>query len=338
MAENEIRKNIKKTYRRLVRIRVMGAVIGVCVVFLGMRLFYLQIIKGSYYKKLADTNCVNLVKDRAPRGYIYDRNYRKIVNNAPSYTVNIIPYHFALNEDRDDAVKEIGKILGMTPGGIRDRISTAREYILEPVALKKDISVEELSLISEKSLEVSGVSVSQEPKRVYPHSFLGSHILGYIGEVTEGQLKSRKYRGYKQGDIVGQTGIENYYDKEIRGSDGVVYILTDAKGRQKDVIDRIEPEKGKDLILTIDYRLQKYAEKRMDESGHNGVIIVSEPATGEILCMVSKPDYDLNFFSGRINIAEWKKLIRNRDRPLNNREVQGLYSPGSIFKIADGLG
>ncbi|HDT15389.1 MAG TPA: penicillin-binding protein 2, partial [Firmicutes bacterium] len=293
---------------------------------------------GSYYKRLADTNCVSLVKDRAPRGHIYDRNYRRIVNNEPSYTVGIIPYHFAGNEEKEKAIEDIGKVLGMSAESIKSGISSSREYVLEPVVLKKDISMEELSKISEKAIEINGIYLSQEPKRAYPYSGLAAHMLGYVGEVTDGQLKRGKYNSYRPGDVVGQTGVENFYDEEIRGKDGVVYILTDARGRQKEILDKIEPVKGKDLVLTMDYRLQRYAERLMDEKGYHGVIIVSVPKTGEILCMVSKPDFDLNFFSGRINVTEWKKLTRNTARPLNNRAVQGLYSPGSIFKIADGLG
>ncbi|HPD18990.1 MAG TPA: penicillin-binding protein 2, partial [Candidatus Goldiibacteriota bacterium] len=177
---------------------------------------------------------------------------------------------------------------------------------------------------------------SQDPIRFYNYDSLASHAIGYTGEISQDQLKDKK--DYSPGDIVGQTGVENFYDKELRGKDGVMYILTDAFGRQKEIINTVKPKQGNNIVLTIDHSLQRYAEELMDENNYKGTIVACNPKTGEILCMVSKPDYNLNYFSGAIDIKEWKKLIRNKDNPMNNRVVQGLYSPGSIFKITVGTG
>ena len=338
MAKDDIREKIKGVYKSFVRLKFIGWVVSITAVLLIARLFYLQLIRGPFYKKLADTNCVNLVKDRAPRGDIYDRNYKKLVGSKPSYAVSIIPFHFAKNEDKEGAIKELAAILKMKEWAIREKMEKTTDYILEPVVLKRDITEKELSLLAEKEIEINGISVSQEPKRFYEYGSLGSHLLGYVGEIADRQLKLKRYKKYRAGDVMGQSGVENYYDRMLRGKDGVIYILTDARGRQKDIIDKIEPAQGKHLVLTIDYRLQKFAEKLMDKRGYKGVVIASIPKTGEILCMVSKPDYNLDYFSGKIDIRHWKKLVRNKNNPLTNRAVQGLYSPGSIFKIADGIG
>jgi penicillin-binding protein 2 len=159
-----------------------------------------------------------------------------------------------------------------------------------------------------------------------------------VAEITDEQIKGNRYKDYLPGDMVGMTGVENSYDKELRGKDGVMYILTDAHGKQKEVLETVAPRQGNNIVLTIDARLQKYAEQLLDATGFAGSIIASDPKTGEILCMVSKPDYNLKYFSGGIDRKQWKQLLRDKKNPLNNRSIQGLYSPGSIFKVAVGAG
>jgi len=336
MAKYEVIENIKNIYQRFVRIKFIAWVVSIAVIVITIRLFYIQIVKGDYYRKLAESNCVNLIKIRAPRGYIYDKNYKPLVINKATYQLNIIPYYFKKNQDVSKALNDISKIINTPVEEIENKIKEYREYILEPIVIKRNLNEQELSRLEEKAIEINGISISQEPIRYYNYDSFASHIIGYIGEISQSQLQNNK--DYYPGDIIGQTGVENFYDKEIRGKDGVMYILTDAFGRQKEIIKTLPPKQGNNLVLTIDYNLQKFAEKLMDEHNYKGVIVASNPKTGEILCLVSKPDYNLNYFSGTIDIKEWKKLIRDKDNPLNNRVVQGLYSPGSIFKIAVGTG
>jgi penicillin-binding protein 2 len=338
MVKDDIRENIKGVYQNFLRVKFAAWIVGIAVVILASRLFYLQIIKGGYYKKLAVANCVTMVKDTAPRGYIYDRNYKTLVANKPSYTVSVIPYYFKTNPDIKKSSREIAAVLGIEQSEIEDKLVSSGEHIFEPIVLKRDITLAQLSAFTEKSVSINGLNVMQEPIRQYPYGSLASHVLGYTGEATDDQLKEKKYHEYKMGDLVGQTGIESYYDRELRGEDGQIVILTDAMGRQKKVVDKYEPTQGKNLVLSIDYRLQKFAEGLMDSNNYAGAIVAEDPKTGEILCMVSKPDYDLNYFSGKIDIKYWKKIIRDELNPLNNRAIQGLYSPGSIFKIVTGMG
>ncbi|HMB01939.1 MAG TPA: hypothetical protein VKS21_13215, partial [Spirochaetota bacterium] len=177
MAENDIREKIKNIYKVLLRIRAISWAVSIAMVVLIARLFYLQVIKGDYYAALAESNCVSLVKVRAPRGEIYDRNYKKLVGNSPSYTAGIVPYYFAGNKDKKGAINEIADILDMKPEGIQKKLSRARDYMLEPVIIKRDVSGEELSLIAERSIEISGLSTGQEPKRYYEEGNLAPHIL-----------------------------------------------------------------------------------------------------------------------------------------------------------------
>ncbi len=336
MAKNEITDNIKNIYLRFLRIRLIAWLVSFFIIIIFVRLFYIQIIKGNYYRKLADSNCVNIVKIRAPRGYIYDKNYKPLVINKATYQLSIVPYYFKKNHDINKSLNEISKIINMPSKEIEEKIKASREYILEPIVIKRNLDEQEISRLEEKAIEINGISISQEPIRFYNYDSLAAHIIGYTGEISQEQIK--KSRDYFPGDIVGQTGVENFYDKELRGKDGVMYILTDAFGRQKEIINTIQPKQGNNLVLTIDYNLQRHAERLMDENNYKGVIVACNPKTGEILCLVSKPDYNLNYFSGSVDIKAWKRLIRDKDNPLNNRVVQGLYSPGSIFKIVVGTG
>jgi penicillin-binding protein 2 len=338
MIKDDINENIKNIYKNFQRLKSLSWIFALCFLTITGRLFYLQVIKGDYYKKLAYDNCMHAVKNRASRGYIFDRNYRKLVTNISSNTFSITPFYFNQNKDREGAIAEIAKMLGLDADLIKSKMEKNEQNLFEPVVIKRDISAQELAALKEKSSAINGLSIEQEPKRSYPYKSLASHTIGYVGEINEDQLKMQKYEGYSGGDIIGQTGIENTYDAYLRGEDGSILILTDAMGRQKQKKDELQSKKGKDLVLTIDSKLQRYAESVMDESNRKGVILMEEVKTGEILCMVSKPDYDLNYFSGRIDSKEWKKLLRDKNNPLNDRVVQGLYSPGSIFKVAVGTG
>ncbi len=342
MAKDNVADKIKGVYKSLVRVNVLGWIVSMCMLFVFFRVFYLQAVRGGYYKEQSDQNCISVIKIAAPRGYIYDRNYVPLVINKTSYTFSIIPINFKQNPDRQKALNAISAIIDMPPEDIEAKLTrggASTEFLLSPVKIKRDISEKELSLLQEKKIEINGISVSQEPIRYYAKNNSASHVLGYVGEVTDEQMKQTKYNKVRSiGDIIGQTGIENYYDDILRGEDGATLILTDAQGRQKKEIKTTPPKQGKNLVLTIDYRLQNFAERLLDRYQYNGVIIVQDPKTGEILCMASKPDYNLNNFSGNIDVREWKKLIRNKANPLNNRAIQGQYSPGSIFKIAVGTG
>ncbi|MBN2755258.1 MAG: penicillin-binding protein 2 [Candidatus Goldbacteria bacterium] len=338
MVKNDIRENIKSVYQNFLRVKFFGWMAGVAVILLAGRLFYLQVIKGAYYAKLAESNSVTFVRESAPRGYIYDRNYRAIVTNSPAYSAGIIPYYFKTNNKMEKVIREIADVLEIEPSEIEEKMKESGVHVFEPIILRRALTLKQLSELTEKTVEVNGITVLQEPQRQYPYGSLASHVIGYTGEITANQIKNTKYKGYRPGDIIGQTGIENYYDKILRGKDGLVYIITDAMGRQKKIAEKVESQQGKNIVLTIDFRLQKYAEQLMENTDFNGVIIAIEPKTGDILCMVSKPGYDLNNFSGRINAKYWKKILRDKANPLNNRAIQGLYSPGSIYKIVTGSG
>ncbi len=338
MKKYNIFENIKDIHRRFLRVKFLAWITSIIFIILLARLFYLQIIMGNIYNKMAEANCISIVKKTAPRGYIYDRNYKELVINIPSFKVALIPFHFLKNENIEKAIVELANILDILPEEIKEKIQQERQYVLEPITIKRNLSEKELSLLEEKKFYIKGISIEQEPKRKYPFKNTAAHLLGYISEITKEQLIDSRYKKYKAGDIIGQSGVEKYYDEILRGEDGAVYILTDAKGSQIKNLNEINFKQGKNIVLTIDIKLQKFAEQLMEKYKYKGVILAEEPSTGEILCMVSKPDYDLTFFSGNIDIKYWKKLLRDKDNPLTNKVVQGIYSPGSIFKIVVGIG
>ena len=337
-----ISEKIKSSYKSLMRVNTLGWIISVCMLMLLLRVAYLQVIKGNYYKKQADENCTTIEKIPAARGEIFDRNYIPLVTNKPSYTFGIIPKYFAQNTDRKKALDSLAAILDMSPDDIEQKISragTASNFILSKIPVKRDISEKEFALLEEKKIEISGLTVTQEPIRRYDNKNLASHILGYVGEIGDDQMKQTRYKDARAaGDIIGQTGIENFYDEVLRGQDGQKLILTDASGKQKEIIKTIPPVQGKNLVLTIDSRLQRFAENLLIKHNYRGVIIAQDPRSGEIMCMASEPDFNLQYFSGGVDTKEWKNLLRNKAYPLTNRAVQGLYSPGSIFKVAVGSG
>ncbi|MEI7640896.1 MAG: penicillin-binding protein 2 [bacterium] len=332
---NEI---IKTTYKAYPRVTALVWVTALLFLSIVGRLFYLQIIKGKEFAAQAQSNSITPVRILAPRGYIYDRNFKSIVVNTNSKTLSIIPKYFFSNKNIERAQIQLAGITGMDIDELKEKIYTEKPEAFEPIVVKRSLTDREMSVLTEKKMSIDGLLVEQEPKREYPYDNLGCHILGYVGEINREQLKNSKYEKYKMGDMLGLSGLESFYDTELRGEDGMVYILTDSRGKQKEVRGRLEPKAGSDVVLTIDFRLQKYAEHLMERYKYNGVIISIVPKTGEILCMTSKPDYNLNYFSGKINAKEWKRLLRDKYNPLSNRVTQGIYSPGSIFKIAVGSG
>ena len=269
----------------------------ICLI-IGGRLVQLQLINPEKFDKDAERNSVKTIITTPARGLIYDRNGRLHVDNQSSYSVIITKKEFDTNN-----IPVVCTMLGMDPNDLRSelkKIEGTNRFI--PTRIQRDVDFKVISFIEENREILKGVDYSIDPIRLYPTDFKGSHMIGYTKEVTEGMLKKQNSDYYKQGDLIGTTGLEAGYENYLRGEKGYEFILQDSKGREvgplNDGKNNVNAVSGYDLVLSVDAEVQKYAEKLLE--GRTGGIVAMDPKTGEIICMVSKPDYDLNYISGKL--------------------------------------
>ncbi|MBN1596547.1 penicillin-binding protein 2, partial [candidate division FCPU426 bacterium] len=224
---------------------------------------------------------------------------------------------------------KLQELLGIDAAVIEEKIEKRKLRYYESIRLKSNLDRNLTAVIEEHRPELQGVVVLTESRRHYKYNQLGFHVLGYVGEISEHELALRE--GYQAADIIGQSGVEKVYDHYLKGRNGWLHIEVDALGRQMGILGREAPWTGHNLVLTLDRKLQERAEEILGDS--KGVIIVEDVRTGEILALVSFPAFDPNQFAWGLSRRAWEKLRQNPDYPLTNRVTQGLYPPGSLFKV-----
>lgn len=309
------------------------------------RLGFLQVVQGKHYEQLADGNRIRLIPTLAPRGTFYDRFGVPMVSNRPGFGVAIVPLSGAVN---NAVIDKLAAILEIDSKEIREKVNR-KQGSFEPIMIKNDLDPGMVTKIEERRDELPGVVIQVQAIRNYPHKELAVHSFGYVGEINEEQLQKRKDQGYKSGDIIGKDGLEWVYDSQIRGVDGGQQVEVDVAGRPVQVIGKKDPIPGDNLVLTIDSRIQQAAEKALDEqlkflqenteykNAKAASVVAINPKTGEILAMVSRPNFDPNWFAGGgISEKDWKNISENKFNPLNNRAIAGEYAPGSLYKIVSG--
>jgi penicillin-binding protein 2 len=326
------------------RLDLLGLIVIFVFVALMSRLGYLQVVQGKNYARLADGNRIKLIPVMAPRGTFYDRNGVPLVSNRPGFTVSLVPISGPIP---DAVVDKIAAIVGVNAADIKAKIAQ-QSGSFEPIRVKSDIGPDIVTKIEERRAELPGVVIEIQPIRNYINNELAAHVFGYVSEINDQELKKKKAEGYKTGDIVGKFGLERVYDKELRGRDGGGQVEVDVTGRPVQVLGRKEVAPGNDLVLTIDYRIQKAAEEAIDEQLHllqtklgnpnakAAAAVVINPKTGEILAMVSRPTFNPNLFAGGISYKDWNLLNDNPFHPMDNKAISGEYPPGSTFKIVTG--
>jgi len=318
-------RNFSETIK--VRIIVFTLFIAASFSFLILRLWYLQVIKSDELKLQAENNRIRMVPLKAYRGKIFDRNGREIINNRPSFNLSIIPEY----------IKDLDRILSLIASRVKVDTEKIKRDIkndftpFQSIIIKKDISRDEVAFIEEHSLDLPGVFLEIEPMRDYLYGDTGSHIFGYLGEITKTQLEGLKVSDYRLGDFIGQYGVEKRYESILKGKRGSKYVEVDAVGRELKVFKQVDPDFGYNLYLTIDIEIQKEAERLFE--GKNGAVVAIDPRDGSILAMVSKPSFDPNMFAGGVPKEYWSNIINDAYKPLQNRAIQGQYPPGSVFKI-----
>jgi penicillin-binding protein 2 len=307
--------------------RVLALAVITVVGFVGLvgQLWYLQVLEGGRMHELSEKNRIRVRPVAAPRGILFDRNGLALVDNRPAFTLSLIPREM---EDRDSVLARLAVLLKMPVGDLVEALERVPADSIRPVRVRRGLSLEDVTKVEERKLELPGVIVEVEPQRVYPTSTFAAHLLGYVREVNDEQMKQGRYR---RGDMIGQSGLERLLDEYLRGRDGGERIEVDAMGRPVQVMRREEPDPGAQVITTIDRRIQEIAEQAM--TGRAGSVVVLDPRNGDVLAMTSSPAFPLDRLTGNIDRDEWVRLVKDPMAPLMNRALQGQYPPGSVFKI-----
>ncbi len=300
--------------------------------FIAVRLFGMQMFAGGEYKRASEQNGVRLVPISAPRGLIKDRFGETLVKNRPSYSIYLVPYEVS---SLDSASVLLGKALKSKPEDIRDRIKQGRQGRFQPIRLKRDLDFATVCYIEEHTLDFPGVIFQVEPTRFYPVDNYGSHIWGYVGELTEKELASDAYKGSSLGDVAGKDGLEKFYENKLRGITGLKYMEVTAAGKILGELtdkQRIKPVQGSTLLLELDWEMQKLAEDELALKG-SGAVVALDPRNGAVMVLASVPDFDANLFSGVVSEEAWKAVMSDSLHPLYNRSIRGTYPPGSTMKL-----
>ena len=303
--------------------------VGLAFFLIFIRLWSLQVIKGSELRRLSENNCIRLRENPADRGMLLDRKGRILAHNRPSFEVYLVPEDLKANPE---VLIKVGEMLNMTQDEIGEKIKAQkRRAPFKPVKIKSDIDWNELALLETNRVYLPGLIVDVRPRRAYDFGDLASHLIGYLGEVDENELKQYKETPYRMGALIGKYGVEYRWENDLRGVDGGRQIEVDALGREIRPLGIVEPFPGNNLFLTIDLDLQKTAEEAYQDK--NGALIAMDPKTGRILAMVSKPSFEPDIFARNILPEEWKSLVENPHHLLQNKGIQGQYPAGSVFKI-----
>jgi penicillin-binding protein 2 len=313
---------------------------GVAVILL-FQLFNLQILSGERYRRLSEENYLRITPIPAPRGNIVDRDGKALVTSRPSYSV----YYWYLDKTKaDQTLPRLSELLGLNLEDVEKKIAQYQGRYFEPVPIARDIAPEKYTAIAEDAPNLPGVFIEPEPIRYYPGGMLASSFLGYVAEITEGQLKDARYEGHKVGDIVGQQGIEDYYQEVLTGKDGGYQVEVDYRGRPTgNVGSGTEPEPGNDLQLNIDVDVQTAAETAIANamkqypSAKAGIAVALDVKTGGVLAMASIPGFDPNRLVTGITQSEFAALLESGEWRFANLAINGLYPPGSTFKIVSAI-
>ncbi len=307
---------------------VQYVLLGVFLI-LAFGLWRLQVARNDYYSSLAEQNRIKQVPILAPRGKILDREGRIIVDNYPSFSVLLLrDQNRNLQADAD----KIAAGLHIPPDELRARLKRmAAVPGYQPLFLKDDITPDELAFIESHKAEFPELDTITVHRRLYPKNGFMAHIIGYVGQVSEDMLTQPQWELYNPGDIVGMSGVEQYYNDILMGKNGSRQVLVNSRGKEVGTLSDVQAVPGKQLKLTIDLDMQIAAEEALE--GRPGAIVAMDPRNGEILAMVSRPAFDPNEFAVRITRDEWNQLVTDPGKPLLNKAIQAQLAPGSVFKV-----
>ena len=338
----KIGDHVQNLSARVAAIQVVGFIL---LTILGVRLYHLQIVRGDYYSDRAESQRVRRIPIPAPRGAIFDRNGKLLVDSRPTYNV-VLSNEPLKSINVNDRIDDYSKGLNLDRQFVVERLNLIKQQNeFEAMVLKDNVGIEDISWVESHSLEFPELRVELQPQRFYPLGTVLAHVLGYVGEISPKQLADpeTQAKGFRPGDIVGKGGLEQYYDEYLRGRPGYRKVLVDSRGRVQSELEVVQPQSGMDLITTIDLDLQMEAENQLTNSvTKRGMVIAMDPNNGELFAMASAPSFDPNVFVRGSSTPEGRRQIaaywQDEKRPLYNRAIQGRYPPGSTWKIPESVG
>lgn len=319
----------------------IGFTILIAVLFAAaiVRLFQIQVVQTDTYRRMAEDNAVRLVVIPAARGVIRDAHGELLVDSVPSFTLAVDPLNPRLAQlGADSVLTHVAGLLGVPADDLIDRYRKQKSAAFGPVPIRRNLDPVAMATIEEHRVDLPGISIQTEPLRHYPGHF-AAHVLGYLSEITEEELATRKAEGYRVGDMIGRSGVEKQYEQYLRGQDGEEYVMLNALGQRIGTLSDRPPRlpvRGPDLFLTIDARAQRAAEEAFPESLRGGLVAL-DPRTGRVLALVSRPAFDPGEFAVGLTSKRWKELLTDRSFPLLDRPIQAAYPPGSTWKPLTGL-
>ncbi|MCE0964196.1 penicillin-binding protein 2 [Pseudomonas sp. NMI4491_12] len=318
---------------RLVRNRVVvGAVaIMLLICVLIARLYYLQIIQYDYHSTLSENNRVHVQPIPPTRGLIFDRNGVIVADNRPSFSLSMTRERAGNWQEVLDTIVEVLDLTADDRALFEKRMRQGRRPF-EPVPILFELNEEQIARVAVNQFRLPGVEVVAQLVRHYPQGAHFAHSVGYVGRINEKELKTLDPVNYSGTHHIGKTGIERFYEDDLHGQVGYEEVETNARGRVLRVLKRTDPKPGKDIVLSLDIKLQEAAEAAL--GGRRGAVVALDPRTGEVLAMVSQPSFDPNLFVTGISFKAYAELRDSIDRPLFNRVLRGLYPPGSTIKPA----
>ncbi|MEJ2490912.1 MAG: penicillin-binding protein 2 [Desulfuromonadales bacterium] len=307
-------------------------VVGIFCV-LALRLWFLQVIGVERYRALSERNRIRYVDIQAPRGAIYDRNGRLLVDNRPAFTISVLRQEV---DDRQKLFANLSRLLDIDETLLQDRWQEGQSLPrYRPLPLVEDVGRQAMEIVQENAIDLPGILVEVKPFRDYPYGDMAAHLFGYLGEITEEELKQPAFEDYSSGDIVGKTGLERLFEGRLQGIKGQKRIEVNVRGRELRQVTTRKPLPGDSLYLTIDADLQQVAEEALADQA--GAVVVIDVTNGEILAMVSHPSFDPARFARGVTSEEWQALIDDPRHPMTDKALRGQYPPGSTFKMTVAL-
>ncbi len=317
------------------RLTVIQYVIAVFFAALAVGFWIFQIAQHEKFAEMAEENHLRRLPLPAPRGVLFDRNGKVLVENQNSFNIALLREQ---TKNLDQTLRTLALATGADEAQLRETVNRRRkDPSYRPIVLISNATLEQVIAVRARKWELPGIEARPGPSRRYPANDMAAHLFGYVTEVTEAQLQKAEYQGVESGDLVGQAGVEQAYNRILMGSEGNRAVVVNSLGREIQELEKQDPVEGQRLQLTIDADLQKATDDAFTASGFNGAAVVLDPRTGAVLSFTSRPAYDPNAFAAGIDRATWAKLNTDELRPLQNRALQGRYSPGSTFKMAVGL-
>ncbi len=311
------------------RLKIIRLSIIVCFVIIIFNLFYIQGIRGNYYLNLSLNNHIRLVALEGWRGLIKDRNGKILADNRLSFNVAVLPQDL-VNRERE-LFAFLSEVLGIDSKKIIQRYRAKKTSLFAPVILAEDISREKAIVLEENKYRFPSLLIQETTRRFYPFHDDGAHLLGYVGKINRSKMKELREYGYVPQSLFGYGGVEEYYDNDLRGEEGGIQIEVNHQGQQVRLLGLKEPRQGKDITLTVDADIQALSQGLLE--GKTGSIILMDMDNGEILGLTSAPSFDPNIFLDSQMQERISSLFVNPASPLLNRAIQGVYPPGSVFKV-----